>query len=240
MFAFKKFRIYQEKVGMKVCTDACILGAWSPLGSARRILDIGTGTGLLALMLAQRSSPLTEIEAVEFEATAYFQALQNVQHSPFAHKIRLFHTPIQAFKPAWGYDFIIVNPPFFQNHTPAQDKNRHLALHNESLPFQDLLASLVRLLQPQGKAAILLPPYESQFFATQAAEYGLEVCQKLVIFQNPEGKAIRQIQILKRKESFVSDSNIKEDFFYIHQEKAARPLYTEQMQLLLKDFYLIF
>jgi tRNA1Val (adenine37-N6)-methyltransferase len=240
MFTFKKFRLYQQQVGLKVCTDACILGAWSPLGNATRLLDIGTGTGLLALMLAQRSASMARIEAVELETAAYFQALQNIQHSPFAHKIRLFHTAIQNFKPKWGYDFIIVNPPFFQNHTPAQEKKRHLALHTETLPFEDLLAALTRLLLPEGRVAILLPPYESQIFAAQAATQGLEVYQKLVIFQNPEGKAIRHIQLLKRKKETISNSNIETDFFYIHQAKAARPLYTKQMELLLKDFYLIF
>jgi tRNA1Val (adenine37-N6)-methyltransferase len=103
-----------------------------------------------------------------------------------------------------------------------------------------LLAALTRLLLPEGRVAILLPPYESQIFAAKAATQGLEVYQKLVIFQNPEGKAIRHIQLLKRKKEATFNSNIETDFFYIHQAKAARPLYTKQMELLLKDFYLIF
>lgn len=111
-FRFKQFVVNQDKCAMKVCTDACVLGAWADVEGAEKILDIGTGTGLLALMVAQRNSN-AEIDAVELDQDAFSQAIENVKTSSFSERIKVVNSSIQGFSPSYQYDFIVTNPPFF-------------------------------------------------------------------------------------------------------------------------------
>lgn len=157
-FQFKQFYIAQDRCGMKVTTDACIQGAWTPLlPGVKRILDIGTGTGLLALMLAQRTRGSAEIDAVEIDAAAASQAKENAGCSPWADKIRVIHGDICELPLTVPYDLIICNPPFFRNSLQAPEHRRNAARHDGSLSLESLREVIRRRIAPGGTASVLLP-----------------------------------------------------------------------------------
>ncbi len=159
-FKFKQFTIQQGGCAMKVTTDACLFGAWvasniqENLYYIKRILDIGTGTGLLSVMLAQQSPAY--IDSVEIDTDAAQQAQTNFKGVLWQGGLKVYETAIQHFigKP---YDFIITNPPFFDNDLKSDDVKRNLALHSSALSLEELLANITRLLLPTGQFAILLP-----------------------------------------------------------------------------------
>jgi tRNA1Val (adenine37-N6)-methyltransferase len=230
-FSFKKFIIHQDKTAMKVTTDACILGAYSDVQNAKRILDIGTGTGLLPLMLAQRSEE-AKIEGIEIEEVAYNQAVENVEKSIFKDKIKLYHTDIQSFISENCYDLIISNPPFFQNHLKAEIQTRNNALHTDTLSFEDLLSSVIRLLSPNGTFIVLLPAYQSSVLELMANELGLFANKKLNIHHREGSKILRIITTFGFEKV---ETQIEELFI-----KNSVESYTVDFQRLLKDYYLIF
>jgi tRNA1Val (adenine37-N6)-methyltransferase len=176
VFRFKQFIIRQERTAMKVCTDACVLGAWASIETGTYLLDIGTGTGLLALMAAQRN-PTACIDAVELDEAAAAQARDNVVNSPFHDRIRVHQTAIQHVSPFTVhqspftilYDHILTNPPFYTNSLRSPDRATNRALHTDELPFADLLAAVRRLLAPTGTWWVLLPPPEMQRLTLLAA-----------------------------------------------------------------------
>jgi len=143
---------------MKIGTDAVLLGAWTPCENETRILDIGTGTGILALMMAQRNIKVP-IDAVEIDADAAILAKQNFTLSPWADRLSLYHAPIQDFsmKTIQKYSLIICNPPFFTDSLKTPDKARNIARHNDTLPVRDLLGITSNLITEKGKAAFILP-----------------------------------------------------------------------------------
>lgn len=156
-FEFKQFTIRQDRCPMKVGTDGVLLGAWAPLHDPATILDIGTGTGLIALMLAQRF-PLAQLTGIDINADAVAQARQNVQASPFADRISVTHTALQDFSPAApSFQAIVCNPPFFEDSLHSPDAGRTQARHTASLPFSTLVAAVARLLPDGGQFAVVLP-----------------------------------------------------------------------------------
>ena len=170
-FQFKQFTVQQDRCAMKVCTDACVFGAWAGSPEAARILDIGTGTGLLSLMAAQRNQ-VARIDAVEIDSAAAEQARENIANSPFAGRITVHQSPIQCFEPRYLYDTILVNPPFFQSDLRSPDARVNQAHHAESLTFSELLTAVVRFLGVGGTWHVLLPPEESVTLAGMALERG--------------------------------------------------------------------
>jgi tRNA1Val (adenine37-N6)-methyltransferase len=229
-FSFKKFTIHQDKTVMKVTTDACILGAYTDVRNVKRILDIGTGTGLLTLMLAQRSK--AQIEGVEIDEVSYNQAVENVEISIFRDKIKIYHTNIQSFFSENQYDVIISNPPFFQNHLKAENQNRNNALHTDTLSFEDLLSSVIRLLSPNGIFVVLLPAYESTVLEQMANQLGLFANKKLHIHHREGSKILRIITTF----GFMKTEIKTEQLFIKNPDES----YTADFQRLLKDYYLIF
>ena len=229
-FSFKKFTIHQDKTAMKVTTDACILGAYTDVQKAKRILDIGTGTGLLALMLAQRTE--AEIEGIELEEVAYNQAVENINGSIFQDKIKIYHTDIQSFEPRNRYDLIVSNPPFFNNHLKAETQSRNNALHTDTLSFEDLLKSVIRLLSPNGTFVVLLPLYESAILEEMAKQLGLFANKKLNIHHREGSKILRIITTFG-----FTKAEIKEETLLI---KNLDESYSVDFQELMKDYYLIF
>jgi tRNA1Val (adenine37-N6)-methyltransferase len=229
-FSFKKFTIHQDQTAMKVTTDACILGAYSDVQNAKRILDIGTGTGLLTLMLAQRSE--AQIEGVEIDEVSYNQAVDNVESSIFKDKIKLYYTDIQSFISENCYDLIISNPPFFQNHLKAEMPSRNNALHTDTLSFEDLLNSVKRLLSSNGTFVVLLPAYQSSVLELMANELGLFANKKLNIHHREGSKILRIITTFgfEKIETQIEELLIKNSV----------ESYTADFQRLLKDYYLIF
>ena len=233
-FSFKKFTIHQDKTAMKVTTDACILGAYTNVNQAKKILDIGTGTGLLTLMLAQRTE--AEIEGVELEEVSYNQAVENVKNSIFKDRIRIYHTKIQSYFPPLGdeggFDLIVSNPPFFNNHLKAEIQSRNNALHTDTLSFEDLLNSVIRLLLPNGTFVVLLPAYESSVLETLTKQLGLFANKKLNIHHREGSKILRIITTFG-----FTKTEIQEEILLI---KNLDESYSVDFQKLMKDYYLIF
>ncbi len=232
MFRFKQFTIHQNRAAMKVCTDSCVLGAYAELGTGGRLLDIGTGTGLLALMAAQRN-PTARIDAVEVDPAAFEQATDNVNDSPFSNRIRVIQSRIQTFS-SEPYDRILCNPPFYTNHLRSPDQAVNRALHNDELPVEELIASVVRLLKPEGQCWVLLPPFEMQRLVVMAEKAGLHPYQYLEVRHNDLKPVFRTIA------GFVFDrfSPPKVDQLSIFNPDGKR--YTESFRQLLQPFYLNF
>ena len=160
-FRFKQFTVFHDRSAMKVTTDACLFGAWcaEEVQNSRlkisSLLDIGTGTGLLSLMVAQKSK--VKIEAVEIDGEASLQAAENVEGSPWKEKIVVTCGDILLFQPATGYDAIISNPPFYEKELASQKQEKNLAHHSSHLSLSQLLASIQRLLTSEGIFFLLLP-----------------------------------------------------------------------------------
>jgi len=191
-FRFKQFTIHHDRSTMKVGTDGVLLGAWANINAAQSILDIGTGSGLIALMLAQRATSSIKIDAVELEAHASHEAAENVMHSPWAEKITVHHTPIQQFESTIKYDMIISNPPYFENSQKPPEEKRAITRHTDTLPFQDLLKETVRLLNRDGKFNVILPYQEGLNFIELASKYQL-TCNRQWSFRTRKEKPIERL-----------------------------------------------
>ena len=220
---------------MKVCTDACVLGAWADINDADFILDIGAGTGLLSLMVAQRNS-YGIIDAVEIDAEAFYQAGENVENSPFHDRIRLYHSPVQEFTSEHRYDVIITNPPFFQSDLLSPIDKKNIAHHAKSLDFAELLAAIDRLLSDAGKFNILFPVDEGKQFLSKALETGWVLSRKLTLFHHAGKKAFRHLMTFQRSE-VIHNKHIEEEI-YIYETDGTT--YSPSFKALLKDYYLIF
>lgn len=242
-FRFKQFTVWHDRSALRVCTEACILGAYANVRGSKRALDIGTGTGLLALMIAQRNASMA-IEAIEIEKQNFEQASENVLRSPFVTQISVFQVAIQDWqKPEEGnpvsdsheakkYDLIVSNPPFFDKHLRSKREERNRALHTETLSLPDLAASVVRLLTAEGRFVVLLPPYQTQILTELLAAYGLWPTHQLQIFQR-EGKPIfRQITTFEPIKKTTAS-----EILYIHDDDGK---YSDGFRTLLKEYYIIF
>jgi tRNA1Val (adenine37-N6)-methyltransferase len=215
---------------MKVCTDSCVFGAYISIDKeVNKILDIGTGTGLLTLMLAQKSSHV-QMDAVEMEPAAAAQAKVNIKESLWRDRITIYEQRIQEFYPSYQYDLIVSNPPFFSNSLESPDKNINTAHHGGSLPLDELLESVMRLLKKEGKLWLLLPPYESNVFIKKAERFNLYLSEKINVRDKADSEIIRTIMLFSfTKESYTEDN-------FIIKDKVGK--YTEQFVNLLKDYYL--
>ena len=229
-FTFKQFTIHQNQTAMKVTTDACILGAYTDVKGATTILDIGTGTGLLSLMLSQRIE--AKIDAIEIDEDAYNQALMNLNGSIFKDRITVFNTSLQDFETTNIYNLIISNPPFFQNHLKSETISRNNSLHTDTLSFEDLLSSVLRLLTYNGTFVVLLPAYESSVFEELSISRGLYPQKKLRIRHRKESKILRIITTFGR----IKNEIFNEELIIKNPDES----YTPDFQALLKDYYLIF
>lgn len=176
-FKFKQFTVFQSQCAMKVGTDGTLLGAWASGG--QRILDIGTGTGLIALMMAQRF-PDAQITAIDIDGEAVQQARENVAQSPFASRITVMQADVASFN--GQFDAIVSNPPYFSQSLKCPDAQRSMARHTDSLPFSTLMASAFRMLTEQGFFSLIIPAEGKSEVDAQAAlagffkhrEYGIK------------------------------------------------------------------
>ncbi|MCE6991686.1 tRNA1(Val) (adenine(37)-N6)-methyltransferase [Dyadobacter sp. CY323] len=234
-FKFKQFTIQQDQCAMKVCTDACVLGAWADVKDADRILDIGTGTGLLALMVAQRNT-YARIDAVEIDAEAFYQAGENVEKSPFHDRIVLYHSAIQEFESTYQYDVIITNPPFFQSDLLSPINKKNIAHHAKSLDFDELIHSIDRLLKPDGRFNVLFPVDEGKRFRQKAEKAGWVVSQKLTLYHHDGKRPFRELMTFCRPEAAHHEEVGKVLHIYHNGETEYNPAFRE----LLRDFYLKF
>ncbi len=231
-FACKQFSIKHDIAPLKVTTEALILGAYVANFSnkAKTILDIGTGTGLLPLMIGQKSDAI--IDAVEIEKLAFELATENIFNSTFGSKIYLHHIAIQSYNPKIKYNLIVSNPPFFNNHLKAEASVRNIAIHNDLLPFDQLAASINRLLSTSGKFFILLPPYQLGLLESELLRFEIKKTAEFKIHHNETSKVLRIIATFGYNCNEITFVN-----FYIKDENNN---YTQQFINLLKDYYLNF
>lgn len=173
VFRFRQFTVHQDKCAMKVGTDAVLLGSWVNTDNAKNILDIGTGTGIIAMMLAQKSS--AQIDAVDICPDAFKQATENVAESLWADKISVHHISFQEFSETAEkkYDLIVSNPPFFSDAPKPHTLGRIQSRHTDTLSFQELIIGVKKIISPEGKFCVVLPCREGGAFIDEAMKQGL-------------------------------------------------------------------
>jgi tRNA1Val (adenine37-N6)-methyltransferase len=192
-FRFKQFTIHQDRSAMKVCTDSCILGAWTArrLQSAKTILDIGAGTGLLPLMLAQKSGAL--IDTIESDPDSAAQARDNILQSPWTGRIQLLEGDVRKYSFPSFYDFIVTNPPFFESHLRSPQEKKNKAKHDESLTLEELVSVIRHCLLSEGAFSILLPFHRTAYFEKLAETNRFFLLEKLILRQSPSHSPFRSI-----------------------------------------------
>ncbi|MCB0401460.1 MAG: methyltransferase [Flavobacteriales bacterium] len=230
-FHFKQFSISQNQTAMKVGTDGVLLGAWAHAGGSTA-LDIGTGTGLLALMLAQRNPDLM-IDAIEVDQSAAEEAQINFESSPWSNRLKVFQTSIQEYTPEATYDVIICNPPYFINSTKAPESSRKTARHNDSLTHPELCAAVQRLLSENGSFQVILPVEEARQFIPEAGKHFLHLNRRCIVTPKPGSTPKRWLLEFSFRKSQLSEESIT-----IETEK--RHEYSKDYLTLTKDFYLKF
>lgn len=229
IFRFKQFEVIHAQSAMKVGTDGVLLGAWTDVENAKHALDIGAGTGLISLMLAQRN-PQLKVDAIEIDKPSFNEMQQNFQHSPWSNRLNSFLSDINKFKISKAYDLIVSNPPFFDRGTESPFSNRQNARHNEGLPQQSLIDVVNHYLQPKGNFCIILPPREGEKFITSSIYSGLFLNRKTYFIPKKERKTERfLLEFSKEEKHLIEDEVIQynEDNSWHNDYKA-----------LTKDFYL--
>jgi tRNA1Val (adenine37-N6)-methyltransferase len=233
-FQFKQFRIIQERSAMKVGMDGVLLGAWTDPSGVERILDIGTGTGLIALMIAQKNS-LAQIDAIEVDPEAYNEAVQNIQQSQWRERIHAECCSFQEFAEQANrkYDLIVSNPPFFNNGIKAPVENRAQARHSDSLPLDVLVSGAANMLSENGRMALVLAVESLPEITSLANQNKLFISRLCRIKPNPIKSDFRILIELS-----VQEVQTKEETLMIEFEKHHD--YTPGYRELTKDFYLKF
>lgn len=233
-FKFKQFTIRQDRCAMKVGTDGVILGAWTAIDGAERVLDIGTGTGLLALMLAQRSEMPT-IDALELDRDAAMQAEQNVAGSKFHDRITVINEDFRTYDPGKDvlYDLVICNPPYFIASKKPFNRERSLARHADTLGLNNLFTGSAELLSMLGRLSIIVPAEGYAGAVEEAGQAGLHPARILYVHPLPGADPKRVcIEFSRRAQSPVTGN--------IVLETGQRHAWTEDYRLLTRDFYLAF
>lgn len=229
-FHFKQFTIEQDRCAMKVGTDGVLLGAWVKVNGANRILDIGTGTGLIALMLAQKSNAI--IDAIDIDKDAFEQAKKNTANSKWKERINIFHTSLQEFSGSSKnkYDLIVSNPPFFEGTYKAGTEARNIARHtDETLSFDDLITGVKNLLKPGGRFCVILPFKEGNDFIEKAFLNNLFI-QKLTRVKTKSEKQEKRLMF----EFGFEKTNAVEDDIVIQEADLS---FTQEYIELTKAYY---
>jgi tRNA1Val (adenine37-N6)-methyltransferase len=233
-FQFKQFTVIQDKCAMKVCTDACVFGAFIVARikneelRMKNLLDIGSGTGLLSLMIAQKNS--VHIDAVEIDAGAYEQTKDNFESSPWRERLNVFNIDVQQFAADKKYDCIISNPPFFEDDLRSDDEQKNKAKHDSSLTLLQLLNVVDKNLSGDGSFMVLLPFHRLHYFEAEAKKTGLFIDEKLFIKQTPTHNFFRGCLSFSRKETKPHTTELS--------IKNKEGNYTDEFTGLLKDYYL--
>lgn len=232
-FQFKKFSVEQNRCAMKIGTDGVLLGAWTPLdNNPKSILDIGTGTGIIALILAQRSQA-SQIDALEIDEDAYEQATDNFENSPWNDCLYCFHAGLDEFveEPEDEYDLIVSNPPFYTEDFKTDNEARDRARFADAMPFEDLIEAAALLLSENGIFAVIIPFKEEESFIAKAEEYELYLVKITRVKGTPTSEAKRSLLAFKRFELpvLLADELIIE---------TARHQYTPEYIELTKAFYI--
>ena len=231
-FTFKKFSVNQDRCAMKIGTDGVLLGAWTPLiNNPYNVLDIGAGTGILSLMLAQRSSA-EQIDAIEIDEDAYEQCVENFEASPWGDKLFCFHAGLDEFvdEPEDEYDLIISNPPFYTDDYKSDNSSRDLARFEDALPFEELIEAAALLLSDNGIFSVIIPYKEENRFVTMCKKLDLFPLKITRVKGTPTSEIKRSLLAFCRMEQApLVDELIIE---------ISRHNYTSEYIELTKDFYL--
>ena len=231
-FTFKQFTIRQQKSVFRVGTDGVLLGACANVEGVRTILDIGTGTGLIALMLAQRSS--AEIFAIEPDHDSFIQASENIAASPRRRQVRIFKCRLQDYFPhVLKFELIVSNPPYFIDSLINPDNQSAAARHNISLTQDDLLEGVVRLLDPAGRLEVIMPYQEGNILIVKALNHRL-YCNSVLKIKPVQSSEVKRLILSFSRQK----SEVKEQSLII--EKDRRHHFTEEYKTLTRDFYLKF
>jgi tRNA1Val (adenine37-N6)-methyltransferase len=227
-FKFKQFTVYHDLCAMKVGTDGVLLGAWVDCENCSSILDVGTGSGLIALMTAQRSH--AQIDALDIDAEACRQALVNAEKSPFASRIRVMREDFLSFHPGCSYDLIVSNPPYFSSSPENPDSRKATARHNTALSFEALIRQSSLLLKEGGRLAVIVPFEARAAWNSQTLSCRLSLLKETVVKSKPNKPPKRiLLEYIKGKAEPVTRTEL-----VIAQENQ----YTAEYLALTKDFYL--
>ncbi len=230
-FRFKQFSVSQDRCAMKVNTDGVLLGAWADVSGAKNILDVGTGTGVIALMMAQKN-PDAMIDAIEIDKDAFAQAGENFLDSLWSERLYAHHVSLQEFDPKRRYDLIISNPPYFVDDYKTENHQKNIAKHSISLSYGELILGIDRLLSSSGDAFLVLPHFNLQLLEPLAAGKKLFITKVTEVIA-VEGKAPYLVLIrLSREKRDCLKSTI------VIQNEAG--LFTNEYKSLTKEFYLKF
>lgn len=231
-FKFKQFAVYQERSAFKVGTDGVLLGACAEVEGKQKILDIGTGTGLIALMIAQRCE--AAIDAVEPDQGSFQDAVENVRSSPWSGRIVVHNCTIGDFVPAnVKYDLIVSNPPYFIDSLKNPDPVKSRTRHNVTLTHSEILKSVYKLLDEHGTFQLIMPFAEGNIFIAEASDYGF-YCNNILKIKPTASSDVRRIIIT------FSRKRDKPNERFLTIEKGRRHEFTEEYISLTKDFYLKF
>lgn len=232
IFRFKQFAVSHAISSMKVGTDAVILGSWADVKNSQTILDIGTGSGIIALMMAQKNSE-AQIKAIDIDENSIIEALQNFKQSPWSSRLEAVYIALQNFGLSYEnhFDHIISNPPFFIKSTPAPEKARHNARHTDTLSANDFFKYSKLLLTETGKISLIIPFYSSNDWIKTAENYNLFLSRITNVLSYPD-KPIERILIefSNKKSSFETKE------FYIRKGKGLG--YSDNYVVLTNNFYL--
>ena len=232
-FHFKQFTIQQENASMKVGTDGVLLGAWTSVpGPGSRVLDIGTGTGLIALMIAQRTR-LVAVDAVELAPASARQAEENFRNSPWKERMRCVESSFQDYASTCKrmYDLIVCNPPFFSASSKTPCKEKNLARHDDTLSLKDIIEGSIPLLNKTAALSLVLPVQKEMQAMDVSSEYGL-YCRRLTRVKPAPGKPVKRVLL---EFSFLS-GEVLEDELVI--ETQIRHHYSDKFKALVNEFYL--
>ncbi len=243
-FVFKQFKIHQDRCAMKVGTDGVLLGAWTDVNDTHWILDIGTGTGVIAIMLAQKTAQKEEknmgevchIHAVEIDESAVEQAQENMIESPFSNRLTVFHDSIQHFAKTHShkYDLVVSNPPFFTGGTLSSTGDKTNVRHTVKMPHGELLHATRALLHKNGRFCVILPLIEGLRFIEIAGTYGFYLTRRSDV-RPKEDKGIERLLL----QFELSNRTYSQDELIIQNSPDERD-YTEGYKELTKEFYTIF
>lgn len=231
-FSFKQFNVQQDRCAMKIGTDGVLLGAWTPLiNNPYNLLDIGAGTGILSLMLAQRSN-LEQIDAIEIDEGAYEQCVENFEASPWSDRLFCFHAGLDEFvdDPEDEYDLIISNPPFYTDTFKSENTQRDIARFEDALPFEELIEAADLLLSDNGIFSVIIPYKEETKFVSMCKELELFPLKITRVKGTPTAEIKRSLLAFTRIEQtpIIDELTIE----------ILRHQYTPEYIALTEDFYL--
>jgi tRNA1Val (adenine37-N6)-methyltransferase len=215
---------------MKVGTDAVLLGAWANVQGVNNILEVGAGSGVISLMLAQRTPAHTKIEAIEIDKEDAEQAKENVIRSPWSEKIKIHHQFFQSFQSATKFDLIVSNPPYFINSQLPPSGKRSQARHTGSLSYQELITKALTLLTPTGRLAVVLPFEEGKLFQSLANENNLYMASQLAFYSRQGKPQERWLFEFALESTAITIKNL-----ILHAEGED---WSDDYKMQMKDFYL--